>query len=438
MKIQYFLILFVAFNSTCIDTHENIYAPLQGQPLNHTSASGVKDPLEWPCFHGPNRSNKSMETGLMNAWPDSGPELLWTISGLGEGYSSISIADGLIYTSGTYDNQTYVFAFDLNGKPVWKKPNGSAWKIEVSWARGYDGSRSTPTYDNGYVYHLSEAGRLTAYNARTGDPVWSRNIREDFMAGMPDYGFTESVLVDGNKLFVRPGGRKGFQVCLNKRTGETIWTNNDISGTNSYVSSILHDFGGYRQLIGASSSCYYGIDTETGKLLWKADFENPYEVNCTDAVIVNEYVLMSSGRGGGSMLVKLISSGSEIRTEKVWETDLMDNYHGGIIFHDGYFYGSGDISRGWFAIDMLSGKQAWKSSGRMGSLTFAEGMLYLYDEKGSMYIIKATPEKFEKTGEFDVPDGGTGPYWAHPVVCGGRLYIRHSDKLFAYNIKSKI
>lgn len=257
----------------------------------------------------------------------------------------------------------------------------------------------------------------------------------DFAAEMPEYGFTESVLIEGDKLFVKPAGKKGFQVCLNKANGETIWTNTEIPGSYAYNSPVLHNFGGYRQLVSASSTCYYGVDTETGKLLWKVDFENQYKVNCTDAVVINDHVFMTSGEGGGSMLVKLKSSGKEITTETVWKTELMDNYHGGVVYHNGFFYGSGSRNRGWFAIDMKTGKQMWKSQGNLGSLTFAEEMLYLCDEKGNMKLVKASPDSFEVAGEFKVPQGGKGPFWAHPVVCNGKLFVRHSDKLFVYNIK---
>ena len=317
----------------------------------------VQEQSEWPCFHGSDYRNKSTETGLLSSWPDEGSELLYTISGLGEGYASISIADGLLYTSGSIDEQTFVFAYDLDGNLVWKKSNGTAWDVEVYWAKGYDGSRSTPTYDDGVVYHLSEASRLSAYNAKTGEEIWSRNLMKDFAAEMPDYGFTESVRIDGDKLFVRPAGRKGFQVCLNKTNGKTIWMNNEIPGTYAYNSGVISDFGGYRQLIGASSLCYYGVDTETGKMIWKVDFENQYEVNCTDAVVVDDYVFLSSGEGGGSVLVKLVVSNGKIQAEKVWETDLMDSYHGGVIFHKGYLYGSGDRSRGWFSLNMKTGEK---------------------------------------------------------------------------------
>ena len=395
-----------------------------------------QDKSEWPAFHGLNRSNKSNETGLLNTWPVTGPELLWTISGLGEGYSSIAVGGGQIFTAGKIENQTYLFAYDLNGKLLWNKPNGEAWSVKLSWASSYNGPRSTPTYDNGIVYHLSEAGKLTAYKSKTGDAIWSKELTKEFNAAIPDYGYSESVLIDGNNLYVRPAGKKGFQACLNKMTGETIWTNTEIPGEYGYNSAIISEFGGYRQIIGASSGCYYSLDSKTGKLLWKVDFENQYKVNCTDAVTFNEYVYLTSGEGKGSMLLKLKSSGKIVTAEKVWQNGLLDNYHGGILLHNGYVYGSGSSTRDWFCIELLTGKQMWKTQGS-GSLTFADGMLYLYDEKGTIKLVKASPEKFEKTGELKVPNGGPGPYWAHPVVCGGRLYLRHADKLFTYKIGIK-
>ena len=391
---------------------------------------------DWPCFHGSDRSNLSVETGLLRAWDEKGPSLLFTISGLGEGYSSTAISGGMIYTAGSTGNQSFLYAFDLNGKLVWKKPNGPAWSVTVSWASSYNGPRSTPTCDNGVVYHLSEAGRLTAFRTKTGETIWSRNLTEKFNAKIPMYGYAESVLIDGDNLYVRPGGKNGYQACLNKRTGETIWTNSEIPGEYGYNSMVINDFGGFRQIIGASSTCYYSLDTKTGKLLWKTDFVNNYEVNCTDAIVFNDYVFLTSGEGKGSMLIKLKKSGSGITTEKVWETTALDNYHGGVILYNGYLYGSGSQANDWYCLDFLTGKQMWKTNGS-GSLTYADGMIYLYDEKGIMKLVKASPEKFEKTGEFRVPKGGEGPYWAHPVVCGARLYLRHADKIFVYDIRQK-
>jgi len=392
--------------------------------------------VEWPAFHGPGRTNKSVETDLIKEWPKDGPKLKWTAPGLGEGYSSVSVGGGLLYTAGMNGTQTYVFCFDLDGKPVWKKPNGKTWTTTMSHAVSYTGSRSTPTYDNGVIYHLGEMGRLTAFDAKTGEEIWHRELVQDFADEAPEYGYSESVLIDGDQLFVRPFGKKGFQVCLNKRNGDLIWTNTEVTGTPGYNSMVLDEFGSYRQIIGSSSNCFYSMDVRTGKLLWKVDVVNQRELNNTDAIVYNNYVFISSGYGKGSMLIKLKVSGKEIVPETVWQSALMDNHHGGVILHDGYLYGSGSNSKGWFCLDFLTGEQMWKTDGK-GSITYADGMLYLLDERGILKLVRATPDKFELSGEFKVTKGGEGMYWAHPVVCGGTLYIRHADKLYAYDISGK-
>jgi outer membrane protein assembly factor BamB len=404
-----------------------LYVVLNG----NTYAQTIND---WPSFHGSDRTNKSSETGLLKEWPSAGPDLIWTVTGLGDGYSSVSVGDGLIYTEGQSDNQSNILCYDLSGKLVWKKPNGQAWNTSLSWASSYIGSRGTPTYDNGVVYCLSEEGRLTAFEAKTGKEKWSRELTKEFDADIPEYGYSESVLVDGNNLYVKPAGKKGYQVCLDKNTGKTIWANTDIPGTIGYNSGVIDENGGYRQLVSASSNYFYGIDTRTGKLIWKVDFVNQRELNLTDAVCFNDYVFLTSGYGKGCELIRLKPVSEGLSVEKVWQSKLMDNHHGGVILHNGFLYGSGSNSKGWFCLDFLTGNQAWKSEGK-GSLTFADGMLYTLEERtGIMRLVKATPGKYEKTGEFKVPKGGESMYWAHPVVCGGRLYVRHGDKLFAYNL----
>ncbi len=391
---------------------------------------------EWPCFHGLYRNNKSAETGLLKKWPDTGPELIWTVDGLGEGYSSVSIAGGYLFTAGKIGKQTYVFAFDLNSKLIWKKPNGQSWETTMSHARTYTGPRSTPTYDDGYVYHLGDTGRLAAFEYKTGKEIWFLNLREIFNAEIPEYGYAESVLIDGDRLYCNPAGNKAFMVCLDKRDGTLIWANDAIPGIAGYSSPVLAEFGGYHHIINMSSNCVYGVDRKTGKLLWSMKIKNKQELNCTDPIFHNVYVFATSGYGKGSMLIKLSVSGEKIIPEMVWQTALMDNHHGGVILHDGYLYGSGHNSRGWFCLDLMTGEQVWKTRGK-GSLVYADNMLYLLEENGNMKLVNATHENYDEVSSFEVPEGGKGMHWAHPVVCGVRLYIRHTDKLFAYDIKSK-
>jgi outer membrane protein assembly factor BamB len=319
---------------------------------------------EWVCFHGLYRNNKSVETELLKKWPEKGPEMLWTVSGLGKGYSSVSIAEGYLYTAGVIEEQTVVFAFDLNGKLVWKKFNGQSWETTISHARAYTGSRSTPTYNDSLVYHLSDLGRLTAFNYRTGKEIWFLELREFFDAEIPEYGYTESVYIDGDRLYCNPAGKKGFIACLNKKTGKLIWANTEIPGTVGFSSPIIAEFGGYRQIINLTSNCVYGADTKTGKLLWTVEHENQRSNNVTDPIFHNGYVFASSGYGKGSILIKLTTSGKEITPKTVWHTTLMDNHHGGVILHDGYLYGAGHNARGWFCLDFMTGEQMWKTGGK--------------------------------------------------------------------------
>ena len=395
-----------------------------------------QEEMEWPCFHGLDRSNKSAETGLLKEWPEAGPELLWTVSGLGEGYSSVTITEGHLYTAGMIEKQTHVYAFDLNGTQVWKKLNGSSWEATRSHARSYIGSRSTPTYDNGVVYHLGETGRLAAFDYKTGKEIWSRELRQLFDAEIPEYGYSESIYIDGDRLYCNPAGKKGFMVCLNKENGELIWANTEIQGTVGFSSPIIAESGGYRQIIGISSNRVYGADTQTGKSLWSVEYENQRSNNVADPIFHNGHVFATSGYGRGSILLKLTASEENIIPETVWQTDLMDNHHGGVILHDGYLYGAGHSARGWFCLDFMTGKQMWNTRGK-GSLFYADDMFYFLEEKGTMKLIKATPEKYDIVSSFEVPEGGKGMHWAHPVVCGGRLYVRHADKLFAYDIRGK-
>lgn len=397
-----------------------------------TSAYAQELP-SWPAFHGPDRSNKSVETGLLDKWPEAGPELLWTVSGLGKGYSTVSFGDGMLFTSGTGDQKTQVFAFDMDGTLLWKKPNGGSWATEASHARTYNGARSTPTFSEGVLYHLGDLGRLAAFDARSGKKLWSRELREEYDAEIPEYGYAESVFVEGDRLYCCPAGKKAYMVCLNKHNGEVIWENNEIGGTVGFSSLIRFDHGGFRQIAGLSSDRIFAVDSETGKLLWQVEYENSRSNNVPDLIFHEGFVFASSGYGKGSILLDIVAYGQAITPETVWHTELMDNHHGGVILHEGYLYGAGHNTRGWFCLDFRTGDPLWKVGGK-GSLTYADQKLYCLDERGIMRLVRAKPQSYEELSAFDVPEGGQGMYWAHPVVYGGRLYIRHQDKLFAYDI----
>ncbi|MCJ7582606.1 MAG: PQQ-binding-like beta-propeller repeat protein, partial [Candidatus Aminicenantes bacterium] len=203
------------------------------------------DNNSWPCFHGPNRDNLSPETGLLQEWPQDGPKLLWTASSLGDGYSTVSIAGDRIFTAGMIEKQTYVMALDLSGKKLWQKLNGQSWEAAEfqTWAVPYAGSRATPTVDGDTVYHLSELGRLTAFDVQTGEERWSIDILETFKAEKPEYGYSESVVIHGNTLICSPAGDEGFIAALDKKTGRTLWANTDIKDAAGNCTPIIAPIG---------------------------------------------------------------------------------------------------------------------------------------------------------------------------------------------------
>ena len=387
----------------------------------------------WPCYHGKDRSNCSADTGLLKQWPPAGPRLLWVATGLGRGISSVAVVDGRIYTAGSVDKETMVIALDSTGNILWRSPNGRSWETDRPWARMYEGAKGTPTVADGTVYHLGETGRLTAFDAMDGRQIWTLNLMKEFGAQVPQYGYTESVIVEHNRLYCRPGGKKGYVACIDAIRGKPVWATTGITGTAAFSSGITAETGGYPQYIGQSSDCVFGVCLTNGKLLWHEEFANDPESNVTDPVVVKDFVLVSTGYGRGSMLLKLSPDGNNLQSEIVWDTTLMDNHHDGVIYHDGYLYGSGHRVKGWACIDFTTGVQMWLAEGK-GSLTYADGMLYCLEENGLLKLVTAVPDSCEVKSAFLIPNAGPGPFWTHPVVCNGILYIRHADKIYAYDV----
>jgi len=401
-------------------------------------ASSSQPSAEWPQWRGPNRDSISSEKGLLKQWPEGGPKLLWTAKGAGVGFSSMAVADGMIYTAGVVDGQTFVLAFNMEGQLKWKSANGKPWqpRRRQRWASSYGGSRATPTVEGGRVYHLGELGRLAALDARSGREIWHVDLLKTFAADVPKYGYAESVLIDGERLIVYAGGAKGSLVALDKKTGRTIWANVEFRDTPAYSSAILAAFGGVRQIITLTEQSVVGFRADDGRLLWRHPFTNSRRNNVATPVYHDGHIYASSGYGTGSLMLRLKAEGDRVTAEKAWQRKELDNHHGGVVLVDGHLYGTGHNRRGWWCLDFHTGEPAHRAKGK-GAVTYADGMLYFLDEGGTMHLVEAKPAAHRRVSSFRVPSGGKGLYWSHPVVVGGRLYIRHADRLYAYHIKAE-
>jgi len=385
---------------------------------------------DWPQFHGPAYDNISPETGLLKQWPAGGPELIWSAKGLGDGFASVSIADGLIYTAGNLDGNTVVTCMDLDGSVVWRSSCGEAW------TKSFPGVRGTPTVDGDRVYYETPSGDLVCLNAKTGDRLWGFNILDKFGGENITWALAESVIIDGDNVICCPFGSQGSIVALNKMTGDTVWAAKGTGDKAGYGTPSIAEFAGVRMVLTMSSQSLVGVNADTGELLFRYEHRTKYDVNALQPICRDGKVFISSGYGSGSEMVQLTASGGKITATQAWSSKDMDNHHGGVVLLDGYLYGA-DSRRNWVCFDWNTGATRYSEPGvGKGSLTCAEGMLYTFSEGDrTAGLVKATPEGHNVISSFQIPEGGAGKSWAHPVVCGGRLYLRHGDLLFVYNVQ---
>jgi len=399
------------------------------------STAAVADPGSgapfWPRFHGPKGDNISTDTGLLKEWPDGGPELVWSIKGIGHGFSSVTIADGMIYTDGNIGENTVITGLDMDGNIQWQKENGKAY------TGSHEGTRGTPTIDGDRLYHESPLGQVVCLNAKDGERIWDLNILEEFGGQNITWALAESVLIDGNNVIACPGGKRASVVALDKNTGKTVWAAKGTGDKAGYASPILVEDRGLRMILAMNAKALIGVNADNGDLLFRYPHETKYDVNAANPIYRDGHVFISSGYGSGSELVKLSFKGNQVSAERVWEAKQLDNHHGGVILVDGYLYGSSAGGK-WICLKWETGEVMYSERGvGKGSATYADGVLYVLSERRKVGLVEVTPAGHTVTSQFEIPSGGPGPSWAHPVVCGGRLYLRHSDQLSAYNVRAE-
>ena len=380
----------------------------------------------WPQWRGPNRDGVSKETGLLKQWPAEGPPLLWKASGAGGGFSSFSVANGRLYTMGLRGEREFIIAFDAaTGKEAWATPNGSAFRND----RG-DGPRGTPTIDGDRLYALGGSGDLSALDVKTGKLIWSKNILQEFGGRNITWGISESPLIVGDKLLVNPGGPGASIVALNKSDGSVIWKSQ--SDKAGYSSAIPVDVNGATQVVFFTHQRAVGLDLKDGKLLWEYAKPANNVANAATPIARGNRVFISSDYGTGGGVVEIKPDGS---AQELWFTKDMRNHHSSSVLVGDYLYGFSSAIL--TALKFDTGEIAWRDrSVGKGSLVYADGRLYCFSERGVMGLVEATPTGYVERGRFKI-EAGSLETWTHPVVAGGRLYLRDQDTIYAYDVKQK-
>jgi len=387
---------------------------------------------DWPQFRGLNRDGKSPETGLRKEWPEEGLKPVWVVEGLGKGYSSAAVAGGMLFTTGMVGekNEGLLTAIDLAGKVKWQTSYGP------DWDQMHPGARSTPTVHGDRLYELSGVGRLFCLDKKTGAIQWTRDLTKEFDGEAPRCGFAEAPLIYKDKVICTPGGKDAALVALDKKTGKTLWTSAGFSDQSAYCSPILIERGGNCLVVTITARHVAGLDANTGNVIWTQPFDTKAEdPNHSVAPVYQDGRLyLTSGHGEGGRMFEISPDGRQATLR--WTDTTLNTLHGGLVLIDGYVYGSNSRNR-WVCLELKSGQVMYETNGvGMGSVAYADGMLYCYGDKGTLALVRTTPRAHELLSRFKVTQG-EGPHWAHPVISGGRLYIRHGDFLMAYDVVSK-
>ena len=405
-------------------------------------ASPTRADNNWPTFRGADRTATAPDTNLLQQWPSEGPKLVWETSGAGRGYAGVAIADGKLFTLGDApstadDKDEYVTCFDQSsGKFIWKAKTGPAWdKGMDSWRS----SRSTPTVDADRLYVITPKGVLICLNTETGSENWRIDLEDKFGGEKAEmWGYSESVLIDGDRLICTPGGPKNTMVALDKMTGEKVWSNsreNDRgAGHSSIVISKIGETKVYVQMTGSGAM---GVRADDGKILWTWDIEKTTAVIPTP-IIRDDLVFISVGYKRGGALLRQTAAGNEVTVEEVYGLKpKLSNKHGGVVMVGDYVYGDSDDKGTPFCAELMTGEIKWKSRGsgkKSASIAVADGHLYIRYSDGTMTLVEANPDSFNEVGSFKVPGSGDRPSWAHPAIVDGKLYLREGDKILCYDI----
>jgi len=389
---------------------------------------------EW---RGPGRSGIYNETGLLKKWPANGPALLWEAENMGDGYSSPTVTDDAVYITGRIDSSDVLTALTHNGKVKWKTVYGKAWMAN------HTGSRCIPTYYDGKIFLISGSGDIVCVGS-DGRIKWSKNHYSLYESKPIQFGISESPLVVNKLVIASPGGKKASLVAFNISDGRVVWEADPIDQVPQYVNPKLIEYAGKKMIITVMGTYIFAVNTENGKILWKVNYAtengatgNVRKNHAITPIYRDGHILIANGYNWVALKLKLSPDGNSV--EKVWENRSFDPQLGGIVLLGNNLYGANHQSApadAWICVDWSTGKTLWTAKWySRGSLISADGMLYFFEEKsGHVALVKPDSSKLDIISEFQITKG-EGPFWAHPVINKGKLYIRHGDSLMVYLIK---
>lgn len=385
-------------------------------------------------WRGPNHSGVFEGKNLLTSWPEEGPKLVREYDNIGDGFGSPAITADRLYIMGAVEGTGYLFAFDLKGKLLWKS------QYAPEWTKSYPGARACPTVVDGLIYVVSGFGNLSCFEAKSGEKKWSKDLKADFNGEYTMHGHSEAPAIDGDNVFLVPGGKKDNVVALNRFTGELVWSCSGVGERPGYNAPNIIRLKNRHVLVTFSAYHLLGIDAATGELLWTHEQINtPPEKRAmgmgdTHSNIVyyeKEYIYYVAGDGNGAVKLKLASDGSSIT--QVWRNTDFDDFMGGFVKLGDILYGGTTAKRQFIAVDATRGKTLTTLRLGSGNTIAADGMMYYYGQNGKVNLINPNNGNPEVVSSFSITKG-TKEHFAQSVIDRGNLYVRHGNVLLVYDI----
>lgn len=417
---------------------------------------------DWPQWRGPDRSNASRETGLLQAWPADGPPLLWTLTGLGEGIAAMAVADGTAYTLGYRDDTEFLFAIDAaTGESRWVVPvgtvihhRGGAFNALMRWL-----SPRVPTVDSDRIYTVTAEGELTCLRTDNGQVLWRKRYPNDFLSPPRAWGFCDYPLVDGDNLICVPGGAGATVVALNKHTGESIWTCAVPGGeSGSHAATMISTAHGIRHYVVFLNHGLAGVDAQDGRLLWRYLRQARHTATSYTPIVQDDFVLAANGYGWGLARLRLVPDGDGLAALEQYHQPFNFNpFQDNTVVVGDYVYAVRGPGR-LVCLEPQTGRVVWEQPApepptespaqppspsqvqprpqpqRRVAFTFAGGHLYVRRSDGSMTRVEARAGGYLEQGSFQIPEPEEVSGVTAPVIAHGRLYLRDNRRLLCYDL----
>lgn len=382
----------------------------------------------WPQWRGAGRDAVSTERGLVDGWGPAGPRIVWR-TGIGAGYSGVSVEDGRLYTLWDDGATQYLFCLDASsGKLLWRRELGPSFDNPYG-----NGPRSTPLLHRQSVFAVGTQGRLIAADRETGELLWKHDLVREYAAELPAYGYASSPMVTGGRLIVEVGGADAAFMAFEADTGRVAWATQ--KDAPAYSSPIEISVGEVRQVVFWSAGGLHALAPDDGGLLWKFDWETPCPASGaplntgTPIFIAPDRVFLSSASGAAVLRISQRHGSWDVET--VWRSEAMRSDVNTAVLLGSYIYG---FDRGFLqCIDVRTGEVLWKARGfGRGSLIAADGKLLVLGERGNVAIVDASPEGFVEKASAEVLDGRN---WTSPSLAAGKLYLRNHEELVCVDLK---